>query len=106
MKPHRTVVELQWPGLDCLKAARKALNAGAEVEIELPEGVHYALCRELQAAERLHASGGAEILERIAVIHGLEELAQLGSAVKHALYGVRITSPDPVVVLTPPKRGR
>jgi hypothetical protein len=101
MKAHRTVVELQWPGLDCLKAARKALKSGDEIEIELPEGVHYALCRELQSAERLDASGGAEILERIAVIHGLEELAQLGSAVKHARYGVRITSPNPLLSLRP-----
>jgi hypothetical protein len=106
MKPHRSVVALQWPGLDCLKAARHAIHAGDEVAIELPEGVHYALCRELGAAERLDASGGAEILERISAIHGLEELAQLGGAVTRAHYRVRIGSPDPVVVLRPPERGR
>jgi len=108
MKHDRTVVVLQWPGLDSLKTARDAIKAGSEVEIELPAGTHYVLYRQLNpdtasAAERIDASGGAEILAAIAAVRGLEELARLGRAVKRAHYRVRLTSPEPLLRLLPRK---
>ena len=111
MKPHRNIVALRWPGLDSLKAARQAIDAGNEVEIELPVGTHYALYKELHreplpAAEQLDVSGGAEILEPLAGIRGLEELAKLRAAVKRAHYRVHLVSPEPVLCLRPPLPGR
>lgn len=110
MKHERTVVELQWPGLHSLKEARAAIESGNEVEIELPAGIHYALCRQLHpdetrdTADRLQVSGGAEMLAPIAALSGLEELARLRAAVKRAHYRVRLTSPEPQLSLIPPER--
>lgn len=107
MKHDRTVVVLQWPGLDSLKAARDAINSGSEVEIELPAGTHYVLHRQLHpgeaasVAERIDASGGAEMLAAIAAVRGLEELARLRRAVSRAHYRVRLTSPEPLLRLLP-----
>jgi hypothetical protein len=112
MTHERNIVAVQWPGLHSLKAARDAIQNGAEVEIELPEGTHYTLYRHLNpgatgtAVEELDATGGAEILDSIATVHGLEELARLRAAVARAHYRVRVTSPDPVLRLTPPQTAR
>ena len=89
MKHERNVVAVQWPGLHSLKAAREAIEAGNEVEVELPVGTHYMLYRHFHpddtggAAEQLEATGGAEILQALAAIKGLEELARLQAPAKH-----------------------
>ena len=109
MKRERKLVALQWPGLYNLEEAREAIKRGAEIEIELPEGTHYTLCRHFQpeeaAAESLDTEGGPEILERIATVHGLEDLAKLRAALQRAHYRVRVTSPDPMLRLAPPVKG-
>jgi hypothetical protein len=101
MKHARTLVSLQWPGLDSLKAAREAMEKGSELEIELPEGTHYTLCRHLagELTEALDIEGGADVLEAMASVHGLEELARLRTAVKRRRYRARLTSPDPLLHL-------
>ena len=112
MKHERNVVPLQWPGLHSLKAAREAIDSGDEVEIELPVGTHYMLYRHFHpddngaAAEHMDVSGGAEILEALAAIKGLEDLARLEAPVKRARYRVQLTSPEPMLRLAPPAKRR
>jgi hypothetical protein len=99
---------LRWPGADTLAAARRAIRAGERVEIELPLEVHYALHRHLHPdaasgpVERLEAAGGAELLGSVSTVAGLEEMKQLGAAVRRAHYTVRVTSPEPRLELLPP----
>jgi hypothetical protein len=109
MTPARAVVLLRWPGIDARKAALAAIGSGFPIEIELPLEVHYALFKHLQperphgGSEDIDASGGAELLETIATVAGLEELKDLEPAVRHARYQVRLISPDPRLRLLPPQ---
>ena len=101
---------LYWPGTGTLKAARGMIREGKRVEIELPLEVHYALHRHLHPdatpgpVERLEADGGAELLGSVATVAGLEEMRELGAAVRRAHYTVRVTSPEPRLMLLPPER--
>ena len=101
---------LRWPGTGTLQAARGMIREGKRVEIELPLEVHYALHRHLHPdaapgpVERVEADGGAELLGSVATVAGLEEMKKLGTAVRRAHYTVRVTSPDPRLMLLPPER--
>ena len=109
MAREKTTVRLRWPGTDTLKAARAAIRSRAAVQIELPLEVHYSLHKHLypdgapRASEDIDASGGAELLRPIATVAGLEELQELEPAVRKGNYRVRLTSPDPRLILTPPE---
>ena len=101
---------LYWPGAETLRAARNAIRAGERVEIQLPLEVHYALHRHLHPGaapgpvEGLRAEGGVELLGSVATVAGLEELKELDAAVRRAHYTVRVTSPEPRLMLLPPER--
>jgi hypothetical protein len=109
MSREHPTLALRWPGTGSLKAARAAISTRATVEFELPLEVHYALYKHLhpgrshQPAEAIDASGGAELLDPIATVAGLQEFAQLGPAVRRAGYRVRLTSPQPRLWLIPPE---
>ncbi|TAK87515.1 MAG: hypothetical protein EPO20_04240 [Betaproteobacteria bacterium] len=105
------VVALRWEGPQSVKAARSAIAAGSQVEIELPLEDHYALYRHLhpeatRAADQLDASGGAELLASIASVAGMEDVLKLRAAIQRAHYRVRVTSPEPLLTLIPPVRTR
>jgi len=91
-----------------MKDARDAIRRGIPVDIELPLEVHYALYKHLHPdrphtpSEEIDTSGGAELLAPIAAVAGLQDLKQLEPAVRKARYGVRLTSPEPRLRLTPP----
>jgi hypothetical protein len=106
MTREQAIVSLLWPGTDTLEAARAAIRSGMSVDIELPLEVHYALYKRLhpdgpRASEDIDTSGGAELLEPIATVAGLEELGVLQAALRGANYRVRLTSPVPHLRLTP-----
>jgi hypothetical protein len=108
MARESTVVAMRWDGAHTVKAARSAIARGSQVEIELPLEDHYALYRHLHpgssrgGAEDIDATGGAELLASIASVAGLEEMRHLQPAVQRARYGVRLTSPEPLLRLLPP----
>ena len=105
-----SIVALSWPGRETLRAARDAMRARGRVDIELPLEVHYALHRHLHPdaaagpLESLEADGGAELLGSVATVAGLEEIKELGAAVRRAHYSVRVISPEPRLMLLPPAR--
>jgi hypothetical protein len=101
MDRKRETVLLLWAGAGSVKAAKRAIDAGNCVEISLPQGVHHALLARLDHGDVLDVQNGAEILPLVASVAGLEDLGKLAPAVRHARYRVRVTSPDPVIVLTP-----
>jgi hypothetical protein len=106
MTREHAIVSLLWPGTDTLEAARAAIRSGMSVDIELPLEVHYALYKRLHpdrppASEDIDRSGGAELLEPIATVAGLEELEGLQPALRGANYRVRLTSPVPHLRLMP-----
>jgi len=112
MSRAQTTVALRWPGTGTMKDARAAIRRGDPIDIELPLEVHYALFKHLHPdrphtpSEEIDASGGAELLAPIATVAGLQDLKELGSAVRKARYSVRLTSPEPRLRLTPPAAHR
>ena len=110
MKPNRRVVDLPWEGEATVKEARKAMTEGSEVEIALPVNMHYVLSRHLhpQAApgepNAVDQTGGAEIIARMATLQGLESMHPLERAVQRSHYRVRLVSPSPLLMLSPPAR--
>jgi hypothetical protein len=109
MEREPNLLPLRWPGIQTLKAARAAIRNARSVEIELPLEVHYALLKHLHpeqartGSENIDAAGGAELLEPIASVAGLEELKDLEPAVRRSHYRLRLTSPEPRLRLIPPQ---
>lgn len=108
------IVTLRWDGTPSVKAARGAMRNGDRVEIDLPLETHHALYRHLNPDaprgpdEEIDAADSVELLARVATVAGLEELAQLGPAVRRGRYLVQLTGPEPRLSLVPPppKRAR
>jgi hypothetical protein len=108
------IVTLRWDGAPSVKAARSAMRNGDRVDIDLPLETHHALYRHLNPEaprgpdEEIDASDSVELLARVATVAGLEELAQLGPAVRRGRYRVQLTGPEPrlTFVPPPPKRAR
>lgn len=106
------IVRLNWDGAPSIKAARSAMRNGDRVDIELPLETHHALYRHLHPEaprgpdEAIDASDSVELLARVATVAGLEELAQLGPAVRRGRYRVQVTGPEPRLSLLPPGKPR
>jgi hypothetical protein len=108
----REPVALRWPGARTLHAARAAIRQRLPVEIELPLETHHALCMRLHpdaprtSAADLDESGGPELVAPLAAVAGLEQLSALERALRRAHYRLQVTSPEPVLRLTPVKVAR
>lgn len=106
------IVSLSWNAA-CLEAAREVLRRGSRVDIALPLETHHALYRHVNPDappgphEDIDAEGGEDLLQRIATVAGLEELADLVPALRRHRYRVELSGPDPLLSLLPPEaRGR
>jgi len=103
------IITLLWEGATTVDAARGAMARGSRVEITLPQGVHHALFRCLNpkappgAPESVDAHGGPELLQRVAAVAGLEELVRLEWPSRRSHYQIELSSPDPLLVLMPPR---
>jgi hypothetical protein len=95
-----------WRGRETVEAARSAIARRDRIALQLPAGFHHAVyahfrAHDLQAvAERLDVTGGAEVLQRLAQIEGLDGLAQLAADVANAHASVRLLSPTPTVIIS------
>jgi len=94
--------KVTWRGRDSLAAVELALRQHGRAEIRLPPEYHHALWRGFGKGgpgtpELLDVAGGSELLERIAGIDSLSELALLSAILGDAQLDVRVVSPSPVI---------
>ena len=97
----------QWQAQAGMPDIEAAIERGDAVEISLPQSAHHALymhvtphARSSEGA-RLDASGGPELLDAMARVAGLQDVALLVEPVRRAGYAVVLQSPDPTLVLLP-----
>lgn len=100
-------LKLIWRGAETVDAVRQAIDADRHVEITLPANFHHALYKHLHprepgaGAETLNMSGGAELLEAMASLTGLEELAKLVRPLQRRRYRTHLGDPA-FLTLAPP----
>jgi hypothetical protein len=98
------ITNLPWRGAETVAAARNMLGRHHDVELKLPAGYHHAVLSRFQTgstemAEQVDVVGGAELLRELASIQGLDQLAELETAVERARMRVRVVSPSPSIVI-------
>lgn len=102
-------MRLMWEGGSTLTTLRKLLRERTDFELELPPDYHFALFRHLypHAAagepELIDVSGGVELLEKVAEIQGLNEVAELAAPIAAAGGRVHILSPGPGILVRFPQ---
>jgi hypothetical protein len=103
------VIRLIWGGRETSADAIQALQRNAQVEITLPANVHHALfCRLYPDAaesdpEEVDVAGGAELIETLASLAGLEAMAGLAEPLTRSGYRLKLRSPSPLLSLIPPQ---
>lgn len=96
---------LLWEGESTLAELRELIRRRERFELQLPADFHFAVVRHLYphaaAADPslVDESGGAELLQRIAEIQGLNELAALVAPIAGAGAQVRVLSPGPAITV-------
>lgn len=97
---------LVWPGAESMAALERALREQREVVLTLSAGLHNALVstftRDTAPELELDVEGGAELVDPLRNIAGLEPLSELQKTLRDGSWRVRITSPTPRISLTPP----
>jgi hypothetical protein len=98
-------VRLIWEGPTTLHALQALVQARVNFELQLPPDYHFALFRHLfpHAApgetETIDVSGTADLLDKVAEIQGLQELAELKAPVAASQAQLRILSPGPGILV-------
>ncbi len=98
-------VRIPWAGRRALREARQRLHQGEDIVLELPLAVHHALAVRLRPqqatreSEPLVQQGGVELLEAVADIAGLEEVATLAPLLRNADWTVTVASPHPRLIV-------
>lgn len=101
-------VRLYWRGPATVEPMRRAVLSGSRVGVSLPLGMHHAIFRHVQPdawvgqPETVDRTGGAELVEALASITGLEPLAGLVALVEETGYRVHLRTPSPSLTLIPP----
>lgn len=101
-------VYLQWEGRRSVARAKKALAERECVEIHLPANLNHTLferfCPDavLGEIEEFDIRGGAEIIEQLALEKTLYDLNQLAPSARDTHAEVRIISPTPRLIVSPP----
>ena len=103
--PAKTGVRLMWEGRTTLDALLGLAEARVDFEVQLPPDYHFTLYRHLfphaapSEAETIDLSGAADLLDKIAEIPGLQELAELTTPLAANQARVRILSPGPGILV-------
>ncbi|MBA2484449.1 MAG: hypothetical protein H0V39_08540 [Nitrosomonas sp.] len=98
------LIRLTWQGQKTVESIPKLLNEAEQIEVTLPMDYNHALFRTLNPdvsvaeLEKIDVSGGPELLNRIAAVRGLEELAALAERLNVANISVRIISPPKLIL--------
>lgn len=101
---------LQWHADRTLPEVEAAMTRGDAVEIALPAGTHHALYMHMRPGAApgegasFQATGGPELLEALAGVAGLQDLAAFAEPMRRAGYSLMLASPEPTLVLLPPEQ--
>ncbi|MDN5850321.1 MAG: hypothetical protein L0H63_11925 [Nitrococcus sp.] len=101
------MVKLPWHGHETIESIPSLLDRAEQIEITLPANYNHALFRILHPdqeharLEVIDASGGPELLAKIATVSGLEGLVALTGALTAAQAKVRVASPPTIVITLP-----
>lgn len=96
---------LLWEGESTLAELHELIRRRGRFELQLPADFHFAIVRHLYphaaAADPslVDESGGPELLQRIAEIRGLNELAILVAPLAAAGAQLRVLSPAPAIAV-------
>lgn len=96
---------LSWRGAETIADAKGAIADRADIALNLPADFHHAVCVHLMPPAQgprpaaVKIEGGAELLARLAEIHGLESIAELEAPVAQAHARVCVLSPSPTVLI-------
>lgn len=98
------LMSVTWRGRETIAAVIQLLNQAEQIEIVLPANYNHTLFSTFNpdappsALEDIDISGGPQLLEEIAAIRGLEELAELAQPLRDAGASVQLTSPPKVII--------
>ena len=101
------LVKLTWHGHETIESIPALLDQAKQIEITLPSNYNHALFRKLHLQGRpaepevIDAFGGPELLEEIATLTGLGELAALTEPLTAAHATLQVFSPPKVVITLP-----
>ncbi|MCO6411415.1 MAG: hypothetical protein J5I92_01600 [Thiogranum sp.] len=98
------LMSVTWRGRETIAAVMQLLNQAEQIEILLPANYNHTLFSTFNpdappsALEDIDISGGPQLLEEIAAIRGLEELAELAQPLRDAGASVQLVSPPKVII--------
>lgn len=104
------LIKLTWRGGETVAAVTRLLDEAEQIEITLPSNYNHTLFSTFHpdappsALEDIDISAGPQLLEDIASIRGLEELAALVGPLRKANASVRLLSPPMLVISLPSAR--
>lgn len=106
------VSRLRWSEFESTEQVEALLGRYRHVEIQLPPDFHHVLFSrfqpgaELAGQEQLDISGDGSLIDTLAGVNGLEDLALLKKVVAETGATVHIVSPVPLVILRLPDSPR
>lgn len=102
------VSRLRWSEFESAEQVEALLTRYKHVEIQLPPDFHHVLFSrfqpgaELAGQEQLDISGGSSLIDTIAQVKGLKDLAVLKGVIAASGATVRLLSPVPLIILRLP----
>ena len=102
-------IRLNWEGSETIEAILPVLHQPCHIELNLAANYHHAMFRHFHPdapagqVEALDEEGDAELLTKLAEIHGLQALAQLVDGVVKYRGRVRVAGPARVIIEIPPQ---
>lgn len=103
MPSHAT--RLIWEGSETMHRAAELIQQKSDIELQLPQELHFALFthlyprKERTQPDEIDFSGGAEVLEKVAEMQGLEQIRELIDPVSRSGAAVQVVSPSPAIII-------
>jgi hypothetical protein len=104
-------IPILWRGRETVHEVLSRLRPATDIELQLAEEYHHALFRALHPEappgrpEELDSAGGADLLQPLERINGLEGMAALVAPLKRAGARVHITGRAKIAIAVPPDGG-
>lgn len=101
-------IPILWRGRETVDEVLDRLQGACDIELQLANEYHHALFRALHPdappgqPEELDAAGGAELLQRLKHIRGLEAIAELVAPLQRGRARVHVTGRAKIAITLPP----